>query len=190
VRKRRAGDGLATQDAMKAPHREAAAMQDENSFVIEKILDQHLLYEQKSSDSLTGFVRVVFALNAGAVILMVVFLGAAAVDDAALARFRPDAADALNFFVTGAVFAILSGLFSWWSYGAIAHRKRMMLEEVFLEEDQPGTNRTRSERLIDALLGEGRGSIPAASYLGILTALLAVAAFMLGCQDMVSSLGQ
>ena len=164
-------------------------MEDDNRFVIEKILDQHLLYEQKSSDTLGGFVRVVFALNAGAVILIVVFLGAAAADDAALAKFRPLAADALNFFVTGAVFAILSGLFSWWNLSAVAHRKRMMLEEVFLRDDMATGNRTRSERLIDALIGEGRGNVPAASYLGIATSLLAVAAFMLGCQDMVSGLG-
>ena len=164
-------------------------MQTDNNFVIEKILDQHLMYEQKSTDSLGGFVRVVFALNAGAVILIVVFLGAAAADDAALARFRPLGADALNVFVTGAIFAIVSALFSWWSYAAIAHRKRMMLEDVFLRDDQAGGNRTRSERLIDALIGEGRGSAPAASYLGIATSLLAVAAFMLGCQDIVTGLG-
>jgi hypothetical protein len=165
-------------------------MEDDNRFVIEKILDQHLLDEQKSSDTLGGFVRVVFALNAGAVILIVVFLGAAAADDAALARFRPMAADALNFFVTGAVFAILSGLFSWWNLSAVAHRKRMMLEEVFLRDDLASGNRTRSERLIDALIGEGRGHIPSASYLGIATSLLAVASFILGCQDMVSGLGR
>jgi hypothetical protein len=163
-------------------------MQTENAFVIEKILDQHLLYEQKSTDSLGAFTRVVFALNAGAVVLIVVFLGAAASDQSALARFQPNAADALNFFVAGALFAIVSGLFLWWSYGIIAHRKRMMLEDVFLEGDQ-GVNRSRSERLIDAVIGEGRGGAPAACYLVILTALLAVAAFMLGCQDMVANLG-
>lgn len=164
-------------------------VEDDNKFVIEKILDQHLLYEEKSSDSLSAFVRVVFAMNAGAVVLIVVFLGAAATDDAALARFRPEAAGALDFFITGAVFAILSGLFTWWSHGTIAHRKRMMLEDVFLRDDPVGGNRTRSERLIDALIGEGRGRVPAAAYLGVTTALLSVAAFILGCQDMVSSFG-
>ena len=161
-------------------------MEDDNRFVIEKILDQHLLYEQKSSETLGAFVRVVFAMNAGVVVLIVLFLGFAAQDGASLARYRPLAGDAIDFFVAGAVFAVLSGLFSWWSYGIIAERKRLMLGDIFHRDDAERGNRTRSERLIDAIVEEGRRAIPAPSYAALGAAVVAVGSFILGCQQMAA----
>ena len=159
-------------------------MEDENRFVIEKILDQHLLYEQKSSDTLGAFTRVVFAMNAGVVVMILLFLAFSAQEGLAIAAYRPLAGDIIDFFFAGATFAVLSGLFSWWSYGTIAQRKRMMLAEVFGGDEVAGANRSRSERLIDAIVEEGRHATPGAAYLSLAAAVLAMAAFILGCQQL------
>lgn len=159
----------------------AASLEDER-FAIEKILDQHLLYVEKTTDALAAFVRVIFLLNTLAIVLLLGFLGGIVGDPAALAQFSPVAVGSIDFFITGAILAVLSGLCAWWTYSTIAHRKRMLLERVFLKSAPAGPG-DRARDLVAAMIEEGKGKSTLQFWLALTLVLASVAAFILGCRD-------